>query len=382
MSKMKSSKNDIFIYKIWTRLLIIYLVMFICSAVVPIVAMFPGLGFPCYFNNLVNYSSMDLRAKNVARHLTPTLFLEAPEMFFYITVSFLADCCCLLYYFLAAVAICRAKKHVDGLNVLSQWIFASGSPTLIFMSILKLWTIQLFIHTLSYKHIYLAAFIYTVHWLLSVLYTEFYITGISTTWTNAELKRSIPKGNLLQTVVNTLKPIMMNIHLTMLAMETLVFCLSFMMAIGNSFYVVVSDIVFGTVNLYLIIPLIWYFATEVWLYQYMNYQFGFYIGTVISSIILILPLVRYEKIFVAAQIHKTVAINIAVIPILAFAAFILRMTRAILSRRHVAYSALPSTTYDTVKFTKSPKQLPKRTLKQNALSSAILEDESDEMEFE
>ncbi|AAO12380.1 glycoprotein M [Porcine lymphotropic herpesvirus 2] len=378
---MKSSKNDIFIYKIWSKLLVLYIIMFICSTVVPIAAMFPGLGFPCYFNNLVNYSSMDLRGKNVAKHLTPTLFLEAPEMFFYITFSFLADCCCVIYYFLGAFAIYRAKKHIDGLTVLSQWIFATGSPTLLFMSLLKLWTIQLFIHTLSYKHIYLATFVYCVHWLLSVLHTEFYITGISSTWTNAELRRSIPKGNLLEKIINTFKPVIMNINLIVLAMETIVFCLTFMMAIGNSFYVMVSDIVFGTINLYLVITLIWYFATEVWLQMYMKYQFGFYIGVVISSIILILPLVRYENIFIAAKIQKTIAINISVIPFLAFTAFILRLVRVIYSRKHVAYSVLSSNAYDAVQFTKTPNTNIDPVYKQHESSSSILDEES-ETEFE
>ncbi|AAX58074.1 ORF39 [Ovine gammaherpesvirus 2] len=372
-TNMKSSKKDIFVLHIWLKLMGCYVFMFITSMVLPIAAMFPNLGFPCYFNTLVNYSSMDLRAKNQAKHLTPTLFLEAPEMFFYVTYSFIADCCGLAYYLLAAIAVVKAKRHATGLMVVSQWIMAVGSPTLLFMAILKMWTIQLYIHTLSYKHIYLAAFVYCLHWLLSVLYTECYITNVSSQWTHSELKKSVPDNLMLHRVVHTMKPIMTNIHLSVVALETLIFSLSFMMAVGNSFYVVVSDIVFGAINMFLILPIIWYVLTEFWLSKYLARQFGFYFGVLIASIILILPIVRYDKIFVAAQIHNAVAINIAVIPICAFIAFLIRACRAYAERKRIPYSAL-SAPPKTVHYSKQAKP---DADKQAPDSSIFLDEESD-----
>ncbi|AAC58085.1 integral membrane protein [Alcelaphine gammaherpesvirus 1] len=369
---MKSSKKDIFILHIWLKLMGCYVFMFITSVVLPIAAMFPNLGFPCYYNTLVDYSKLNLREKNQAQHLTPTLFLEAPEMFFYVTYSFIVDCCSLVYYALAAVAVVKAKKHAPGLMALSQWIMAVGSPTLLYMAVLKLWTIQLYIHTLSYKHIYLAAFVYCLHWLLSMVYTECYITNVSSQWTSSELKKTIPENILLYRVVHVLKPIMMNVHLSVVALETLIFCLSFMMAIGNSFYVMVSDIVFGAINLYLILPIIWYFVTEFWLSKYLPRQFGFYFGVLVASIILILPVVRYDKIFVAAQIHRAVSINIAMIPLCALVALLVRACRVYTDRKKIAYTALPSKP-QTIKYTKpiepSTKQAPD--------SSIFLEEESD-----
>ncbi|AIB03193.1 glycoprotein M [Bovine gammaherpesvirus 6] len=376
---MKSSKKDIFVFKIWLKLMACYFIMFITSAVVPIAAMFPSLGFPCSFNSLVDYSSMNLRSRNQARHLTPTLFLEAPEMFFYVTASFIIDCCSLVYYICTAVAIIKARKHADGLTVLSHWILSAGSPTLVYMAIFKLWTIQLFIHTLSYKHIYLAAFVYCIHWLLSVVSVECYITNVSSTWSNSELRKSIPEGSLLYRVIHVFKPILINIHLACMALETLIFCLSFMMAIGNSFYVMVSDIVFGAINLYVILPIAWYIVTEVWLVRYLKYQFGFYFGVLAASVILILPLIRYERIFVAARVHKAVALNISIIPMCALVAFLFRACRVYFGRKKIAYSSLKTNrNIEKVYYSKKAPAVP---TKQGPASSVFLQEESDS-EFE
>ncbi len=70
---MKSSKNDTFVYRTWVKTLVVYFVMFVMSAVVPITAMFPNLGYPCYFNALVDYGALNLTNYNLAHHLTPTL---------------------------------------------------------------------------------------------------------------------------------------------------------------------------------------------------------------------------------------------------------------------------------------------------------------------
>ncbi len=102
---MKSSKNDTFVYRTWVKTLVVYFVMFVMSAVVPITAMFPNLGYPCYFNALVDYGALNLTNYNLAHHLTPTLYLEPPEMFVYITLVFIADCVAFIYYACGEVAL-------------------------------------------------------------------------------------------------------------------------------------------------------------------------------------------------------------------------------------------------------------------------------------
>ncbi|ARW78102.1 envelope glycoprotein M [Common bottlenose dolphin gammaherpesvirus 1 strain Sarasota] len=339
---MKSSKNDVFIYGIWLKLLILYFVMFISSIVVPIVAMFPNFGFPCYFNKLVDYGAWKLSEKNVAQHLTPTLFLEAPEMFFYITFVFFTDFLSTVYFVTAAVAVTLARKHIDGLLVLSQWIGSVGSPTIVYIGLLKLWTIQLFIHVLSYKHIYLAAFVYVFHFVLSIIYNYFYITHAETTWSFKMASKTVPKNTMLGNLLRYFKPITTNMHLACLALDTLVFCLSFMMAIGNSFYSFVSDIVIGSINLFLGLTLLWYVFTELWLHKYQKYQFGFYVGVAGASIILTLPLVRYNDIFVAVNLHQLIALNIAAIPCAALFAALVRMIRIYLGLKSRGYAPLES----------------------------------------
>lgn len=371
---MKSSKSDKFIYGIWLKLLILYFIMFILSAVVPIAAMFPNLGFPCYFNNLVNYGSMDLRERNVFEHITPTLFLEGPEMMSYISYSFLVDCCSMLYYAIGCAAvICHRKSHVQGLTTLSNWVHMVGSPGLIYMGFLRLWTIQLFIHTLSYKHIYLAAFVYAAHFLLSFIHIQSYISRNSAVWTIEAMKQHIPAGTLLDKVLTIMKPITINLHLSCLALEMLVFSLSFMMAVGNSFYVLVSDIVFGAINIFLVLTIIWYGFTEFFLVRYEPRQFGFYAGVISASIILLLPVIRYDHIFVRANMHRAVVINISIIPILATLATLVRIIR--LFKKGSKPSYIP------IKIEKKViRKEPEETLFMRTTSTTLLTDEETDSE--
>lgn len=369
---MKSSKNDIFVYGIWLKILCLYFVMFFSSIIVPITASFPDIGFPCYFNKLVDYSAMKLSEKNMARYITPTLFLEEAEMFFYITFSFVTDFASAIYFVMAAIAVSRAKKNVSGLTVLSQWIGSVGSPSIVYLGLLKLWSIQLFIHVLSYKHIYLAAFIYAIHFILAFIYMQFYITHAETTWSIKMAEKNVPKDTLLSKLIVYFKPLTMNLHLTCLALEMLVFCLSFMMAIGNSFYVFVSDIVIGSINLFLSLNVVWYLCTELWLHKYQKYQFGFHAGVLISSIILMMPLVRYEAIFMAVNLHTLVAINISIIPILATVAAIVRLARILVQNKKAKY--VPVTQEDKLNLTKTHKGQYGST----SQKSSIMVEESDE----
>lgn len=330
---MKSSKNDTFVYRTWFKMLVVYFVMFVMSAVVPITAMFPNLGYPCYFNALVDYGALNLTNYNLAHHLTPTLYLEPPEMFVYITLVFIADCVAFIYYACGEVALIKARKKVSGLTDLSAWVSAVGSPTVLFLAILKLWSIQVFIQVLSYKHVFLSAFVYFLHFLASVLHACACVTRFSPVWVVKAQDNSIPQDTFLWWVVFYLKPVVTNLYLGCLALETLVFSLSVFLALGNSFYFMVGDMVLGAVNLFLILPIFWYILTEVWLASFMRHNFGFYCGMFIASIILILPLVRYEAVFVSAKLHTTVAINVAIIPILCSVAMLIRICRIFKSMR-------------------------------------------------
>ncbi|CEQ36657.1 BBRF3 [human gammaherpesvirus 4] len=330
---MKSSKNDTFVYRTWFKTLVVYFVMFVMSAVVPITAMFPNLGYPCYFNALVDYGALNLTNYNLAHHLTPTLYLEPPEMFVYITLVFIADCVAFIYYACGEVALIKARKKVSGLTDLSAWVSAVGSPTVLFLAILKLWSIQVFIQVLSYKHVFLSAFVYFLHYLASVLHACACVTRFSPVWVVKAQDNSIPQDTFLWWVVFYLKPVVTNLYLGCLALETLVFSLSVFLALGNSFYFMVGDMVLGAVNLFLILPIFWYILTEVWLASFLRHNFGFYCGMFIASIILILPLVRYEAVFVSAKLHTTVAINVAIIPILCSVAMLIRICRIFKSMR-------------------------------------------------
>ncbi|QCF58679.1 UNVERIFIED_ASMBLY: envelope glycoprotein M [human gammaherpesvirus 4] len=357
---MKSSKNDTFVYRTWVKTLVVYFVMFVMSAVVPITAMFPNLGYPCYFNALVDYGALNLTNYNLAHHLTPTLYLEPPEMFVYITLVFIADCVAFIYYACGEVALIKARKKVSGLTDLSAWVSAVGSPTVLFLAILKLWSIQVFIQVLSYKHVFLSAFVYFLHFLASVLHACACVTRFSPVWVVKAQDNSIPQDTFLWWVVFYLKPVVTNLYLGCLALETLVFSLSVFLALGNSFYFMVGDMVLGAVNLFLILPIFWYILTEVWLASFMRHNFGFYCGMFIASIILILPLVRYEAVFVSAKLHTTVAINVAIIPILCSVAMLIRICRIFKSMRQ-GTDYVPVSEMVELELESEPRPRPSRT---------------------
>ncbi|AJG42963.1 glycoprotein M [Harp seal herpesvirus] len=375
---MESSKSDKFIYGAWLKLLCLYFIMFGLSATIPIVAMYPDLGFPCYFNALVNYTAVNLTQRNVAKHLTPTFFLETYEMFAYISISFFIDCASALYYFVGAYSVFKAKqKHVNRLTSLSQWICLVGAPTQIFLGILRMWTIQLFIHTLSYKHIYLAAFVYTIHFFLSFIYIQCYISRNCKLWNLKVIEQHIPEGTLLEFLVFYIKPIIVNAQLFCLALELLVYSLSLFMAVGNSFYVLVSDIVFGSINMYLGAAFIIFVLIEVLYVKFMKVLFGFHLGVATAAIILALPLLRYEHIFMAAKLQSIISINIICIPILAIVAICVRLTRI-----YYCYTPAP-TLYmpldkKPVSFEVKKKQNKAKDSKQSAKGPAIMEESTDE----
>lgn len=303
-------------------------------------------------------------------------------MFAYITFSFFVDCVSAIYYFIGAYGVLSARKqHVKSLTSLSQWITLVGTPTLVFMGLLRLWTIQLFINTLSYKHIYLAAFVYAAHFLLSFMHIQCYITRNSALWTISTLEQHIPQGTLLSTITKYGKPITANMHLTCLAIEMLVFSLSFMMAIGNSFYVLVSDVVFGAINMFFVLTIIWYILTEAFLSKYLQVQFGFYLGVVIASVVLILPLIRYETVFVSARLHTAIAVNIVTIPVVALTAMLLRAIRILWSKKHLVAQYVPVKYSSHDEIAMSPKfQKLGRTKNQNPRGPVLLESESSEDE--
>nr|BEG23031.1 glycoprotein M [Macronycteris gammaherpesvirus 1] len=372
---MKSSKSDLFIYKTWVQILVLYFIMFLLSIGVPIAACFPGMGFPCYFNALVNYSSINLTQRNVAKHITPTLFLEEPEMVGYITISSIVDCFAAIYFFIGAVAVIRAKKHhVASLTTLSQWISLVGDPAMLIMGIWRLWTIQLYIQTLSYKHIYMSAFIYTIHFVLSFLHAQYIVSKNNHLWTIKVLEQGVPKGTLLEYTLAYMKPISTNLHLFCLGVEMVVFSLSLMMAVGNSFYVVVSDIVFGSINMFLVLVIIWTAITEFYLVKYFDKQYGFQMGALTSCVFLFLPLWRYDQNFMAANLQKAILINVIITCIICFFALLVRVTRLHCCKgvSKVSYSALPLKTKASNKLKKI-----KKTLKNQSSGPALMQGDSE-----
>ncbi|QDQ69247.1 envelope glycoprotein M [Colobine gammaherpesvirus 1] len=325
---MTPSNSDNFLLTSWIKLLALMALMYVFSIVVPATAMYEGLGFPCYFNNLVNYSTLNLTIRSAAKHLTPTLFLEEPEMFVYIIWSLLVDGVAVVYYCLAAYAIYRAKTvHVTTMVSLHSWIVLLGSHTVLYMAIMRLWSLQLFIHILAYKHVLLAAFVYCIHFCLSFAHIQSLISCNSAQWEIPMLGQHVPDKTLVDTLLSYWKPVCVNLYLSTLALEMLVFSLSTMMAVGNSFYILVSDTALGAVNLFLVLTIVWYLNTEFLLVKFLKRQLGFYVGVMASYLIMLLPLIRYERIFVQAQLHKVIALNISCVPVACIVAVVLRIAR-------------------------------------------------------
>ncbi|AAK07958.1 glycoprotein M [Bovine gammaherpesvirus 4] len=326
---MKASKSDTILFGMWFKLLILYWIILIFTVVVPITATIEHMGFPCDFTALVNYSALNLTIRrDNNKHLTPTLFLEKPEMYVYIVWFFTVDFFGSIYYIIGCIAMYRArKKHVSTMTTIQTWISLMGSHTLLFLSILRLWTMQLFIQVLSYKLTLLASFVYCFHFCFSFAHVQNSISKNSSTWAVMIAEQQIPSNTMLEKIIFTYKPIFNNLYMSVLALEMLVFSLTFMMAVGNSFYILVSDTAFGAINIYLFLTIIWYINTETFLVRYMRKHFGFYFGVFVGYIILILPLIRYEHAFVQANLESVISINISTIPFICICAIIVRWVR-------------------------------------------------------
>ncbi|UNP64483.1 glycoprotein M [Saguinine gammaherpesvirus 1] len=355
---MHASKSDLFVLRTWIKLIIIMTCMLILEITVPIAATFPNIGFPCYFSTIVDYNSLNLTQRNTAKHLTPTLFLETPEMYVYITWSTIVDALVVVYYMSSLYGILKAKKtHIHTMTCLQNWMVVTGNPSVLFLGILRMWTIQLFVHTLSYKHIFLAAFVYAAHLFISILHVQGMVSRNSSKAQFDLQNKEIPTQTFLECVLKSWKPIYINIYMSLLALEMLVFSLSFMMAICNSFYMLVSDAVFGAINLFLILTVIWYLNLELFVARYLKVHIGFYAGVFVGYIILLLPVLRYDKVFVAANLHQAITINITAIPVISLIALLLRAWKLCTSSQKYKYSQLP----------------PKRTSSPKVHKSAIME---------
>ncbi|ADW24381.1 glycoprotein M [Cricetid gammaherpesvirus 2] len=343
------SRSDSFLLRTWTNLLALLALMYASTLLVPIAASINNVGFPCYFINLVDYSNFNLTVRNSAKHLTPTLFLEPVEMYVYLTWSFIVDGLNLAYFIYAAVILYRLKATaVTNMRAIETWITLLGNHAVIFLIVAKLWTLQLFIHVLSYKHVFLAAFVYVFHFGLSYLHIHLFISRNVAQWKADDMERSLPEGTSLEKLVFIFRPIIANIQMSLLAMEMMVFSLSVMMAICNSFYMLVSDAVFGAINLLLILTIAWHISAEVFLARYLKHHVGFYVGLFVSYVIMLLPVIRYDAVFVAARLHKPITVNITIIPLICIIVIVIRIIRLRKSKPSMA-SVSYSKVSDSVK---------------------------------
>lgn len=259
------------------------------------------------------------------------------------------------------------------MTTIQNWISMAGSHSIIFIQVTRMYTIQLFIHTLSYKNIILAAVVYCVHFLLSWTNLQVSISRNLPIWDFEQQEKHIPKLTCLSTILKYGRPLCSNLYLSLFAMEGLVFSLSLMMAIENSFYILVSDAVFAAINIFFILTLVWYFNTELFLSRYLRFQVGYHLGVLVSVIVLALPVIRYEHIFVAANLHKAISVNLAIIPLFCVIALSVRLIRWCHKNSKVSYSPL----------TVGPKQgiiLPRKRRVQKPTDSALLESYSSEEE--
>lgn len=370
-----SSKNANYAFKLWRRMVCLYIIMFLTTCVVPIAAQFPGLGFPCLFTSLVDYSKMYNDRKLISKHITPTLFLESPEMLIYLVTTLTVDCLTAVYYVAALVAVCKARVLIFGPTVLYQWMTVLGNTTLVFMGFLRMWMLQLFIHTLSFKHIHISCFLYMAHCVLSMVYVQFSISRMTDSWSLKLYGKNVPENTLLERIVVHYKPIMINLKLFMVSMETMVMVLSVFLVVGNTFYVRVSDLVLGAINLYLAIVILWAFFTEVLYCDYMDYQFGFFVGAIASSVIMAFPVLRYEGHFVSSHVYKMAICNIGFIPICACIFLLMRWVRI---RRNTTLAYNPLDYH--IENSQSVKRPKKVKFRKQDVDEAVLitTDESDE----
>lgn len=290
--------SDRMIWKIWNTLCVLSVITFVLLAIVSITASFPGLGYPCYFAILVDYSSFKLHGYGAQMaSLTSVFFLESYEMLVYVYSNIAIFLILISYIFVGMIEVYRAVK-LDRYADVKKLIKLILSSRMVFVVISMLWCFQVFINLLSFKAVGLAAAFHALYFILFVLYIIFGTTrGVSPNVYNGTVALLKPTDKSIYDILIYFKGFVINFMNVAFVLTTLVQCLLIELVLGTHFRLKILDGIVIAMGLFFAMAIVLLIVNEFLFSRYIAPSLGIPVGVILACVLISVPTVRYNDKF-------------------------------------------------------------------------------------
>ncbi|AEV80795.1 envelope glycoprotein M [Aotine betaherpesvirus 1] len=306
---MASSHVDTINTKTWSISIICMILTFVNVTVHLIAMNFPGLGYPCIYNHIIDFQQLNLSDYNVMHEFTPQIFMDQLQITIYVIFMQFVFLSVAIYYLVCWVKICLRKEQGINLNQWSRDIQYMGDSASCFIFILCMDTFQLFTLTLSFRLPSMIAFMCFLHYVCMLAFTVTLITQYQSLKQSKFLLARIHPA-LSGTV--QLKTVIVNLVQIATGFGTMVVAVSLGLGFGNNFFVAVGNMVIFVFALFAVFSIISYVIIEAVLYRYMKVLFGYYLGTLCGLLGLVYPILKYEKLY-ASNYAQQINIGLGVL---------------------------------------------------------------------
>ncbi|AEQ32222.1 glycoprotein UL100 [Cynomolgus macaque cytomegalovirus strain Ottawa] len=336
---MATSKVDWMNSRIWGVSVLMVVFTFINLDGHVVMMNIPGVGYPCAYFNVVDYSEMNMSNYNVMHLTTPMLFLDTVQIIMYVAFSMIVFLCVVIYYICCWMKISYRKEEGLNLNQRTRDIAYMGDSLSTFIFILVMDTFELFTLAMSFRLPSVIAFMACLHFFCITIYNVNLVTNYQNFKQNLfSLQRIHPKlkGTIqYRTLIVNLVQMLLGFNIAVISMSL---CLGF----GNNFFVQTGHMVMAVFFVFAFISIIYFLLLEVVFYRYVKVQFGFHVGTFCGLCGLIYPIIKYELAY-TPDYTSAVAVAFA-INFLIWAGFTAcRCTRYFRNHHSVKYKHLPAT---------------------------------------
>ncbi|AIU39284.1 envelope glycoprotein M [Testudinid alphaherpesvirus 3] len=323
-------------WRLWSLQSSASLLSLVILSVLAIAAAFDGLGYPCYYAILVDYTTL-----NVSNYgswepaITPVLFLERLEMAFYVYATVVLLMAFGIYLLIGVILVGR----LDVIDI-KKFTRLVASNHLVFVLGFMFWAFGVFINLLAFKTIVLAAAFHTIYYGLLILFVIYSTTrGVSPNMyhtSNAMVKQ--PHKQLYNLVVYG-KGVVINCLHICFALSTLMQCLLIELVIGNNFRLKIADVISIGIGLFCTLVVIFMLVSEIVLVRYVSGTIGIPLGAILASILIGIPTLRYETKFSyiingeTKRLNQLVSGLLGAVAVLAVILVIVRFIRLVITNR-------------------------------------------------
>ncbi|AHA93330.1 F-gM [Chelonid alphaherpesvirus 5] len=317
------SRTDRIHWRLWAVQIVVALLAMILLIISATAAAFPGLGYPCYFAVLVDYGAFDPgRYGAFSPVLTPVLFLEKPEMAFYVYLTLILLMAFGVYLVAGVVILYRMTHSVAELyQGVKRYARMVASGQLVFIITMMVWCFEVFVELISFKLVSLAAGFHTVYFALFCVYLVSGTTRMTSpkTYKVEDLVAKESYRSFYHLVLYG-KGVAANCMYAAFMLALLMQCLLIEMVIANSFRLMVADAILIALGLFAVLAFIVLLIGEVALSRYVPGCVGLGLGALLACVLIGVPTLRYADKFKYTVSGGQRSLNSAISGILGFVA--------------------------------------------------------------